>query len=44
MHRLDGAEPPPFQFVDEQLSGPYRFWRNLSTFEQVDGQTAFRDQ
>jgi len=35
---------PPFQFIDEQLSGPFRLWRHLHTFEEVDGQTVCRDQ
>lgn len=25
------------QFVDEQRSGPYRFWHHLHTFEEVEG-------
>ena len=35
---------PPFQFVDEQLVGPYRIWRHLHTFQEVNGQTICRDQ
>jgi len=35
---------PPFQFVDEQLAGPYRLWRHLHTFEEVAGQTICRDE
>jgi ligand-binding SRPBCC domain-containing protein len=34
---------PPFQFVDEQVKGPYRYWHHLHTFDQVDGGTMVRD-
>ena len=34
---------PPFQFVDQQVSGPYRYWHHLHTFEEVDGGTLVRD-
>ena len=34
---------PPFQFVDEQAKGPYRYWHHLHTFDQVDGGTMIRD-
>lgn len=34
----------PLRFVDEQIAGPYRQWRHLHTFEEVDGQTICRDQ
>jgi len=34
---------PPFQFVDEQVKGPYRYWRHLHTLEEVDGGTFVRD-
>ncbi len=34
---------PPFLFVDEQLRGPYRYWRHLHTFDEVDGGTLVRD-
>ena len=38
------AWEPPFQFIDEQISGPYRLWRHLHTFEEIDGKTVCRDQ
>ena len=34
---------PPFQFVDEQLHGPYRLWRHHHTFEEKDGRTLCKD-
>lgn len=34
---------PPFQFVDEQVRGPYRCWHHLHTFDEVDGGTLVRD-
>lgn len=34
---------PPRQFVDQQLRGPYRFWRHLHSFEADNGQTLARD-
>lgn len=34
---------PPYQFVDEQLKGPYRYWHHLHTFDDVDGGTLVRD-
>lgn len=34
---------PPFQFVDEQVHGPYRFWEHLHTFEETDTGTSIRD-
>lgn len=35
---------PPLRFVDEQLRGPYRSWRHLHIFEEVDGGCVVRDQ
>lgn len=35
---------PPSLFVDEQTSGPYRFWRHGHEFEGVDGGTLMRDR
>lgn len=35
---------PPFRFKDEQLRGPYRFWRHEHTFEEVDGGCLACDQ
>jgi ligand-binding SRPBCC domain-containing protein len=34
---------PPFEFVDEQLKGPYRKWHHLHTFEARDGGTLVGD-
>ena len=34
---------PPFQFVDEQRRGPYKFWRHTHTFEECDGGTLCSD-
>ncbi len=34
---------PPFQFVDEQVKGPYHYWHHLHTFEEVAGGTMVRD-
>jgi ligand-binding SRPBCC domain-containing protein len=30
---------PPHQFVDVQLSGPYKLWHHTHTFEERDGGT-----
>ena len=35
---------PPYRFVDEQLRGPYRYWRHEHIFEELDGETIARDQ
>ena len=35
---------PPGVFVDEQSSGPYRFWRHRHTFEAVEDGTAVGDR
>ncbi|MCA9122943.1 MAG: SRPBCC family protein [Planctomycetaceae bacterium] len=34
---------PPFQFVDEQLKGPYHYWHHQHTFEEVSDGTLVRD-
>jgi ligand-binding SRPBCC domain-containing protein len=34
---------PPFQFVDQQLRGPYRLWHHRHTFEETDAGTLCRD-
>jgi ligand-binding SRPBCC domain-containing protein len=33
---------PPFEFIDEQLKGPYRRWIHHHTFEERDSRTTFR--
>jgi len=35
---------PPVRFVDEQTSGPYRYWRHEHSFDVVDGGTRVRDR
>ena len=35
---------PPYRFRDEQLKGPYRYWRHEHTFENVEGGCLARDQ
>jgi ligand-binding SRPBCC domain-containing protein len=35
---------PPYQFVDQQLRGPYQLWRHLHTFESRDGGTYCTDR
>lgn len=36
---------PPYQFSDEQLSGPYKVWRHTHTLEPLDGgRTLARDR
>jgi ligand-binding SRPBCC domain-containing protein len=34
---------PPFEFVDIQLKGPYKFWRHVHLFSQVDRATRISD-
>ena len=34
---------PPFEFVDVQVSGPYKMWRHSHLFSEVDGGTCMRD-
>ena len=34
---------PPFRFVDEQVRGPYRYWRHEHRFEAVEGGTLVSD-
>lgn len=35
---------PPFEFVDEQLKGPYRQWHHRHTFVSRDGGTDVTDE
>jgi ligand-binding SRPBCC domain-containing protein len=35
---------PPEEFVDVQLSGPYRSWRHTHTFQAIGGTTVVRDR
>lgn len=35
---------PPNRFVDEQLRGPYRYWRHEHTFDEVEGGTVLGDR
>ena len=34
---------PPHRFVDEQVRGPYRYWRHEHSFEKHGGETVIRD-
>jgi hypothetical protein len=35
---------PPARFVDEQVRGPYRFWRHEHLFQEQDGGTLMCDR
>jgi hypothetical protein len=35
---------PPFEFVDEQVSGPYRLWVHRHTFSQTDDGVRVQDR
>lgn len=37
------AWEPPHRFVDEQLSGPYRYWIHEHSFREVEGFTEVSD-
>jgi ligand-binding SRPBCC domain-containing protein len=34
---------PPFEFIDVQVKGPYKFWRHTHRFSEVGGGTAIED-
>jgi ligand-binding SRPBCC domain-containing protein len=38
------AWQPPYRFVDEQRTGPYRYWIHEHTFEERDGGTFVSDR
>jgi ligand-binding SRPBCC domain-containing protein len=35
---------PPYEFVDEQVRGPYRYWHHRHAFEEVAEGTLVRDE
>ena len=35
---------PPRYFADEQQIGPYKYWRHVHTFDEVEGGTLMRDR
>ena len=35
---------PPYEFVDEQIKGPYNFWHHTHKFKQVDGGVEISDR
>jgi len=34
---------PPYEFIDDQAKGPYKFWRHTHRFSEVDGGTFIVD-
>jgi ligand-binding SRPBCC domain-containing protein len=34
---------PPFEFIDVQAKGPYKFWRHTHRFSEIDGGTSVVD-
>lgn len=34
---------PPYEFIDDQAKGPYKFWRHTHRFSEVDGGTLIVD-
>ena len=35
---------PPYEFVDEQIKGPYNFWHHTHKFKKVDGGVEILDR
>jgi len=38
------AWEPPFLFVDEQVQGPYRYWKHVHRFREIEGGTLVSDE
>jgi ligand-binding SRPBCC domain-containing protein len=34
---------PPYEFIDVQVKGPYRFWRHMHRFSEVEGGASIVD-
>ena len=34
---------PPYNFVDQQIKGPYTFWHHTHTFKEIDGGVEISD-